>query len=106
MKKTIIISIASIILGILLFFAGYVAFSMRDMKKFNREVTPMMKDYFESVKIKNHKESILYYDKLDQIYQNLEQDYYIRFKEGERLLKEIINNEKQYIDSLKVIHNN
>lgn len=106
MKKPIIISIIAIISALILSFAVYVAFSYRDMTKFNRDVIPVLNNYTESFKLKNHKELIYYYNKLDSINQNLEKDYYIGNHEGNRILKEMLKGDKQYIDSLKVIYNN
>ena len=106
MKKPIIISIIAIISALILSFAVYVAFSYRDMTKFNRDVIPVLDDYNENLKLKNHKELIYYYNKLDSINQTFDKDYYIGYHEGEKFLKEILKGDKQYVDSLKVIYNN
>ena len=76
------------------------------MTKFHRDVIPVLNNYIESYNLKNHKELIYYYNKLDSINQNLEKDYYVGDYEGEKFLKEILKGDKQYVDSLKVIYNN
>ena len=106
MKKPIIISIIAIISALILSVAVHVAFSYRDMTKFHRDVIPVLNNYIESYNLKNHKELIYYYNKLDSINQNLEKDYYVGDYEGEKFLKEILKVDKQYVDSLKVIYNN
>lgn len=106
MKKPIIISIIAIISALILSVAVHVAFSYRDMTKFHRDVIPVLNNYIESYNLKNHKELIYYYNKLDSINQNLEKDYYVGDYEGEKFLKEILKGDKQYVDSLKVIYNN
>ena len=81
------------------------AFSYRDMKQFQKNVIPLMESFNEAIKAKNNKEAILYYDKLDSLYQNLDNEYYVGYHDGETFLKEIIINEKSFIDSLKKTNN-